>query len=218
MLHFYFDKNLSGNELSDYNKSFELPPLAPGINLDVRIESEGTNGLYSYAADLSVPVKKRIILRSGELNSPIRLKWDNDGLEPGRYFLKDPIRGSETDMATANELTIPQQNSEYTLEFVYKTAAQVVQDYRLGPNYPNPFNPTTRITYAIADPGLVSLTVFNMLGQEVKTLVNTVQSSGNYNVLWDATDNSGRSVGAGIYIYRLQVNNFVEIRKMVLIK
>ncbi|MCH8287026.1 hypothetical protein IIB79_10960, partial [candidate division KSB1 bacterium] len=55
-------------------------------------------------------------------------------------------------------------------------------------------------------------------GQEVKTLVSTIKNTGNYNVVWDANDNSGRSVGAGIYFFKLQVNSFTEIRKMILVK
>lgn len=90
--------------------------------------------------------------------------------------------------------------------------------YSLLQNYPNPFNPTTRIDYAVPMPGHVELVVFNVLGQNVKKLVNSEQQAGRYSVTWDATDNAGNKVATGIYFYRLKTDGFTKTRKMALIK
>ncbi len=74
----------------------------------------------------------------------------------------------------------------------------------LDPNYPNPFNGVTRITYRLADPGPVRLDVYNVLGQPVHTLVSEVQAAGVYQVSWDARDQRGAEAGTGVYLARLQ--------------
>lgn len=90
--------------------------------------------------------------------------------------------------------------------------------YGLLQNKPNPFNPTTTISYAVSKPGEVSLGVFNILGQNVRHLVNEHQEADTYDVIWDGRDNSGNSVASGVYFYRIKINDFAETRKMVLLK
>jgi len=90
--------------------------------------------------------------------------------------------------------------------------------YSLNQNYPNPFNPTTTIQYGIVKEGLVTLTIYNILGQEVKTLVSTKQNVGVYKVNWNGLDNHNRMVSNGIYIYRIGSNDFVKSKKMVFLK
>jgi hypothetical protein len=90
--------------------------------------------------------------------------------------------------------------------------------FNLKPNYPNPFNPTTAIDYSIPKHGHVSLAVFNIIGQRVKTIVDGDQSAGNYTVYWDGKDEFGQPVASGIYIYRLSAENESKTRKMVLLK
>lgn len=94
----------------------------------------------------------------------------------------------------------------------------IPDEYSLSQNYPNPFNPSTSIKYALPVEGMVSVKVFNMLGQEVKTLVSEVKNAGTYNLTWNGTDNSGSSIASGVYIVRIQANDFVMSRKMVLLK
>ena len=86
-------------------------------------------------------------------------------------------------------------------------------------NYPNPFNPMTTIKYALPTAMDVELTVYNVVGQAVRTLVAEHQSTGHHTVEWDATDDSGHSVSAGIYFYRLQAGGkFLAVEKMLLLK
>ena len=90
-------------------------------------------------------------------------------------------------------------------------------DFALGPNYPNPFNPSTIIPYHLLAAAHVRLEVFNMLGQRLATLVDAERSAGVHTAQWDATDAAGRAVGAGVYIYRLSVGEQTESRRMVLV-
>jgi hypothetical protein len=90
--------------------------------------------------------------------------------------------------------------------------------YSLAQNYPNPFNPETYIDFALPRSSHVTLTVYNMLGQQVRTLVDEQLSAGPKTATWDGTDDRGRPVSSGIYFYRIQATDFQETRKMVLMK
>jgi hypothetical protein len=92
--------------------------------------------------------------------------------------------------------------------------------FELFQNYPNPFNANTVIHYCFnaARPTHTTLKIYNILGKEVRELVNTRQSSGNYVIIWDGKNNSGKEVTSGIYFYQLKAGNFTETKKLVLIK
>ncbi|MBO6525231.1 MAG: lamin tail domain-containing protein [Balneolaceae bacterium] len=94
-----------------------------------------------------------------------------------------------------------------------ETGADDPLRFKLSQNYPNPFNPSTSISYSIAKPGMVKLEVFDLLGQKIASLVDQVQTSGEYDVSFEASD-----IPSGIYIYRLSNNGQTSIRKMTLIK
>ncbi|RPI19867.1 MAG: T9SS C-terminal target domain-containing protein [Ignavibacteriae bacterium] len=87
------------------------------------------------------------------------------------------------------------------------------QKYSLSQNYPNPFNPATKINYSLAVNGLVSIKIYDILGREVKQLVNEVQNAGQYNIEWNASD-----YPSGVYFYRIESGSFSETKKMMLIK
>ena len=90
--------------------------------------------------------------------------------------------------------------------------------FSLANNYPNPFNPATTIKYALPQAADVALTVYNVLGQPVRTLVAEHQNAGRYVVEWDATNDSGHSLSSGMYFYRLEAGGDLEVKKMLLLK
>jgi hypothetical protein len=109
--------------------------------------------------------------------------------------------------------------------YVFGTATAVREDngalpvsYALSQNYPNPFNPTTTIPYRLSKRSQVEISIYNVLGQQVKTLENGQQLAGFYHTTWDGTDASGRTVASGIYYYKIKTEDFTETRKMVLLK
>jgi hypothetical protein len=88
----------------------------------------------------------------------------------------------------------------------------------LSQNYPNPFNPTTAIEYSLPRQSNVSIEIFDILGRNVRRLLNETKSAGMYKVMWDGTDQNGIPVATGIYLYQIQANDFVQAKKMLLLK
>ncbi|MEJ2634031.1 MAG: FlgD immunoglobulin-like domain containing protein [Calditrichia bacterium] len=94
----------------------------------------------------------------------------------------------------------------------------VITEFALGANYPNPFNPVTRIQYSIPGSGHVRLGIFNSLGQKVRTLVSREMPAGKYEIEWDGKDDHGKSLPSGIYFYRLQTGAHSQTNKMLLLR
>jgi len=93
-----------------------------------------------------------------------------------------------------------------------------VGETRLSGNYPNPFNPSTTIAFYIVREGRVVIEVYNVKGQKVSVLVDGVRGSGEHKVVWNGLDDNGRSVGSGVYFYRMMCEEYIEVRKMVMVK
>ena len=91
-------------------------------------------------------------------------------------------------------------------------------EFGLSKNFPNPFNPTTTINYEIAKAGDVSIVIYDMVGREVKTLVSDFANPGSYHVVWNAQNNQGLEVSAGMYVYKMISGDFVKVNKMLLVK
>ena len=94
----------------------------------------------------------------------------------------------------------------------------IPEKFALAQNYPNPFNPITILRYDLPEHAQVTLTIYDMMGREVSQLINTNQEAGYRTVQWDATDNFGKPVSAGVYLYQIRTGEFVQTRKMVLLK
>ena len=90
--------------------------------------------------------------------------------------------------------------------------------FSLADNYPNPFNPSTTIEFSVAEPSFVNLSIFDASGRLVKTLVSEGKVADSYTVSWDGTNDSGVSVSAGMYLYKIDAGSFVETKKMLLVK
>jgi len=90
--------------------------------------------------------------------------------------------------------------------------------YHLYQNYPNPFNPETRIKFQTEEFSNVTLIIYDNLGRIIKTLINKEIKPGNYDVIWDGTNELGKKVSTGVYYYSLQANNFFKVKKMILIR
>ena len=90
--------------------------------------------------------------------------------------------------------------------------------YALQQNYPNPFNPITTLRYDLPEQANVNIIIYDMLGRQVKSLINQTQDAGFKSVIWNATNDYGKPVSAGVYLYKIQAGEFVQTRKMVLLK
>jgi hypothetical protein len=92
------------------------------------------------------------------------------------------------------------------------------QDFRLAQNYPNPFNPSTTIEYSLSKATTARVSIYNMVGQKVATLVDGLHQAGTFKVIWDGLDDFGQSVNSGLYIYKLETEDFSSAKKMLLMK
>jgi hypothetical protein len=121
--------------------------------------------------------------------------------------------GNEYILEGSGELVVP------TEEGIILVRKEVIPEvFTLHQNYPNPFNPVTTLRYDLPDQVHVTLTVYDMLGKDIIRLVQTTQEAGFKSVQWNATDNMGRPVSAGVYIYQIEAGEFVHTKKMVLLK
>ena len=101
---------------------------------------------------------------------------------------------------------------------VAETAAEIPTKFELEQNYPNPFNPETTIKYHVPVRVNVTVRVYNALGQELRTLVSSLQDAGVYTATWDGKDHNGRQLSTGLYLFRLEAGDFVMTRKMAMVK
>jgi len=145
----------------------------------------------------------------------IRESW-----HPIAWRIKTLAGHLESPWSKAFRDSIPGRGGEPTS--VEPRGATLPERFALFQNYPNPFNPATVIEYAIpgsARTGVhVRLDIFDVLGRRIRTLVDKEQKPGFYTVVWSARDDSGRPAGTGIYYFRLQAGDFVQVKKMLLIK
>lgn len=115
-------------------------------------------------------------------------------------------------------LKILKSDGTNTFSEIISIAPRAPEEFKLVQNYPNPFNPVTTIHYTLAQPGKVTLAIFDLQGRRVKTLVDAEQPAGYYFFQWDATDAQAQPVGSGIYFYRLIGNSQHLTRKLILMK
>ena len=128
-----------------------------------------------------------------------------------------------TDAGIDTEYTVLPSSGEWTLTLDVSSLSTVEglsipDNFALHQNYPNPFNPVTTLHYDLPEQSLVSIMIYDILGREIIELVHTVQDAGFKSIQWDATNDSGNPVNAGVYIYQIHAGDFVQIRKMVLLK
>jgi len=95
---------------------------------------------------------------------------------------------------------------------------QLPHAFSLYNNYPNPFNPVTTLRYDLPEDALVNITIYDIMGRIVRTLINSQQNAGFKSIQWNATNDAGSPLSAGLYLYKIQADNFVQTRKMVLLK
>jgi len=120
--------------------------------------------------------------------------------------------------------TVEADNAPYTMEIDGANALSaylerlIADEFAIHQNYPNPFNPVTTLRYDLPENGHVNITIYDMLGREVKTLINQTQDAGYRSVIWNATNDYGKPVSAGIYLYQIQVGEYISTKKMVLLK
>jgi len=194
----YFGVSISEEELPSY----QLPPEPPSGAFDVRFKggwkvANGYGEIEVMSRSEALSVNYIINVDAGE-----NMNWvlTSDNSKP--YILEG-----------AGGIIVP--SSE---RFILKRESVIPVTFALHQNFPNPFNPTTTISYDLQKESDVGLAVYDMLGNEVAILVNSSQLAGVRYVQWDGTDSIGRPVSSGVYIYLIEAGEFVQARKMVLLR
>ncbi|MCK4656520.1 MAG: T9SS type A sorting domain-containing protein, partial [candidate division Zixibacteria bacterium] len=132
---------------------------------------------------------------------------------PVRYdSANEELKGDISELGTYLLGKLDGYNTDFTED------PQLPSTYLLHQNSPNPFNPSTSIAFELPDADHVKLAVYNILGQKVITLVDEYLGQGSHSVRWDGGDSRGNSVSSGIYFYRLQTDEFIDTKRMVLLK
>ena len=173
--------------------------------------SSGGLNLSTYQNLMAGGNSGAVIVPGDHANSYLWQKVNNGEMPPG----------NNPDLNTNEINLIAQWIDEGALENpaleIYNNA-QIPKEYILNQNYPNPFNPVTTLRYDLPEQSDVTITIYNMLGRKVKTLVNSTQDAGFKSVIWDATNYQGNPVSAGVYLYKIQAGEYISTKKMVLLK
>jgi len=141
-------------------------------------------------------------------------------LPVGSYTVSCSATGYQT-QSFENVQIVANQNTTLNFNMIVSAGEDEVipvSETALKGNHPNPFNPETTISYALKDAGAVRLEIYNLKGQKVRTLVNGPQNSGNYRVVFNSRDDSGKPLASGIYLYRLTTGTYSSTRKMMLME
>lgn len=180
--------------------SFSASVISNGVKLSWRTETETNN--YGFE-----------ILRSAQNDN-----WEKIGFVEGYGNSNSPKDYTFTDASVSSgtySYRLKQIDNDGTFSYskIIEVDLGAPDKYELAQNFPNPFNPNTSIRFTLPETGNVKLTVFNLLGQEVATLVNGVKEAGTHIINFDA-----EGLNSGVYIYRIESGSFNEVRKMTLIK
>ena len=198
----------------------------------------GANGTYDFTFTLEGPATGTIeglvtLSNTGDLTSVqisaggIIANPDVDGnyiltLPVGTYDVTASLEGYDTE--TIEDVIVTEDNATTGIDFNLLTEGDeiVIAATQLNGNYPNPFNPVTNIAFSIKDAGNVTLEVYNLRGQLVKTLINEVKETGDHSVIWNGRDNSNKSVSSGVYFYKMvsegSIGRYTSTKKMILMK
>jgi len=189
-----------------------------------RIEYKGTGDI----ADSASYTYTKVYQDSTPGNDPrvysVSFPGDNFSIKQGGTSSHDMNGNGEPELLIAYEDGDSLQNWIVMVEgngvtgIKVDPGRQVLESYSLKQNYPNPFNPTTTISYQVPSTEKVSLKVYDMLGKEVKTLINGTVASGMHTAVWNGTNNAGVKVGSGTYIYTLKVGTHQLSKRMTLLK
>ena len=191
---------------------------------DESIDVDGDELLYDFTGSLKVNGQVKAEYSSSSLT--IReMKIDHQSVFDEIFAAQAMFGEIEWDVSVRDSMVeVTSENGALTLGVNASAAVLSINGellpevFSLHQNYPNPFNPVTKLRYDLPENGHVNITIYDMLGREVKTLINQAQDAGYRSLIWDATNDYGKPVSAGIYLYQIQAGEYMQTKKMVLLK
>ena len=198
---------MSGNEMWE-SPSFQLTNTA-WTHIGVSFIADSIGGFRYLGSNPDVPIW------SSDIGTDEQLRGDLANIDQVRFYIREPESVNEIKTVYIDKIEgVDKFDPGIIITDVDENANNLVPiDYNLDQNYPNPFNPSTKIQFSLRNAQFVSLRVFNMLGQEVATIINENKKAGNYQV-----DFNGSNLASGVYFYQLRAGSFVSVKKMLLMK
>ena len=202
-------------EIGDPANIFQLFSHAHKLNTQFKV----------FRINQNEPDSRELIYISYDWEHPPVMKFDpplffneNEGIEMEATYFNDTDETVEFGLLSVDEMMI--------VFGLYFTGEQLKNDVQntlpqsplLHSNFPNPFNPNTLLRYDLPQSGMVNISIHDMMGRKIKTLVNSAQSAGYKTIQWNGTNDNNKSVSAGLYLYTIQAGNFTQTKKMVLLK
>jgi len=197
---------------------FAMPPAPPVGSFDARFESaEGGLMVQTHADEVHAVIEFPITVQSSAY--PLTVSWKLNGAG-STYELSDGATSHQVRGEGALKIT---NSSVQQLVLKVTRSGVLPEEFALMQNYPNPFNPTTNIRFALPVESKVTVEIFNVLGQKVKTLLNEQRGAGYHVIEWNGTGVSGQLLGSGVYFVRLKAQSgssptFTNVRKLVFLK
>jgi len=195
----YFGVEIPESEILSYS----LPPKPPAGAFDVR-----------FKGDTRVVKEKSVIEVMGSSTDYLSVAFDikiDAGLQKSWILSSDS--GRDYILEGSEEISIPSSET-----FVLNRSSLTPATFVLHQNFPNPFNPNTTLSYGLPRDSYVRLAIYDMAGNEVARLVNSIQRAGFRSIQWDAKDSMGRAVSAGVYLYQIEADGTIQTKKMVVLK
>ena len=235
----YFDysSQVGRRELAQEDKDAYDVPALPVMDSFVAVRTEiNGNGDFDYESDIRSLEESNgvwnIKLISEGISGPytFSMKSNND-LPPGLDFAlldipnKNVLRNIFSESITIQEslkngydITIIAGDEQYVTDMITNILEAIPAKYSLSQNYPNPFNPTTKIDFSLPRSDDVTVTIYNLMGQQIKVLMNSNLEYGYHTATWNGLDQLGRPVASGVYFSELRTRNFRKTKKMLLLK
>jgi len=206
------------DDLNNYDHYYQIPTnndstiILSGGFLLLWADEESEQGVLHVEFELNTRTGGEIGLFMPDSTTVV------DNITYGSQSDDDVAYGRYPDSSATWQFMNPTPGATNTGELSLNDNIVIPSQYTLHQNYPNPFNPITTLRYDLPENSLVNITIYDMLGRQVKTLINQTQDAGYKSVIWDATNDYGKPVSAGIYLYQIQAGEYMQTKKMVLLK
>ncbi|MGD8780826.1 MAG: carbohydrate binding domain-containing protein [Ignavibacteria bacterium] len=177
-------------------------------HIGVQFTADSVNGFRYLGSNTDNPVW------STDVGTDEQLYGDLANIDQLRFYIRNPEAISENKTVYIDNIEgVDEFDGGIVVSVEDQYGSSLPFEYNLTQNYPNPFNPSTKIEYSLQKPGIVTLKIYNILGQEVLSLVNEFKNAGNYKV-----DFNAGNLASGVYIYQLRAGSFINSKKMLLLK
>jgi len=235
----YFDRTAAIGRMDDANEMddpYDIP-LLPSLGNSLRLTMDiGNDGTYTHSSDIRANDEFNGIwnmqIQTNDEPGPIRLTGSSlRGIPTDLMFTIIDVPNRNVIMSFPQQELIIQDKIEdvydiiliagdesYVLHMIDDILADIPEEYSLGQNYPNPFNPVTKIDFALPRTGDVSLVIYNLMGQQVRTLFAKNMDYGFHTITWNGLDQFGRPVSSGVYFSELRARGFRQTKKMLMLK